>query len=133
MRGIRRVTCTAITAVLVGLVLAGCANPPGKVTPTAPVGVVLGRPTLVTFEAEGCPFCARMRPVVDELEQRYGDRVSFLNLNYQSQEGQARARDYRVFGHPTFVVLDKEGKPLRVIAGVVPRATLEDALKESLK
>jgi len=31
------------------------------------------------------------------------------------------------------VALDKEGKPLRVIAGVVPMATLEDALKESLK
>ncbi|MBI4759432.1 MAG: thioredoxin family protein, partial [Chloroflexi bacterium] len=60
-------------------------------------------------------------------------RVTFLTLNYQSQEGQARARDYGVFGHPAFVVLDKEGKPLRVIVGVVPRATLEDALKESLK
>lgn len=133
MRGMRRVFCTAIISALFVSVLAGCANPPGKVTPSIPVGVVPNRPTLVTFEAEGCPFCARMRPVVDELEQRYGDRVSFLTLDYHSQEGQARSRDYRVFGHPTFVVLAKDGKPLKVIAGVVPRATLEDALKESLK
>jgi len=133
VRGIRRVFYTAITAALFGSVLAGCVNPPGKVTPSIPLGVVPNRPTLVTFEAQGCPFCAKMRPVVDELEQRYRDRVTFLYLNYHSQEGQARARDYRVFGHPTFVVLDEEGKPLRVIAGVVPRGTLEDALRESLK
>ena len=47
--------------------------------------------------------------MVHGLEQQYGDRVAFAGVDYYNQANRELVRQYRVVGHPTFVVLDREG------------------------
>ena len=73
-----------------------------------------------------------MRPVVHGLEQRYGDRVAFAGVDYHNRANRDLVRQYRVVGHPTFVVLDREGKVVRQFVGYTAEADLENALEEAV-
>jgi len=69
-----------------------------------------------------------MRPVVNGLEQTYGDRIDFRSYNIASEEGQTWARQYNLPGHPAYVLLDGQGVARWQGAGVLPKATIEAEL-----
>ena len=73
-----------------------------------------------------------MRPVVHGLEQQYGDRVAFAGVDYNNRANRDLVRQYRVLGHPTFVVLDREGQVVKQFVGHTPEADLDAALKQAV-
>jgi biopolymer transport protein ExbD len=73
-----------------------------------------------------------MSPVVDGLAQDYGDRALFRRLNAQ-QEGEQLFRQYRLRGHPAYVILDQRGQVAWQKIGEVSRQELEDALRQVLQ
>lgn len=91
------------------------------------------RPTLIMFEADGCPFCAQLRPVVNGLQTKYRDKVSFLYLDFYSPDGHRWADEYKVTGHPTIVTLDASGHLRRTMPGVLTQKQLESAIDDALK
>lgn len=73
-----------------------------------------------------------MSPVVDGLAQDYGDRIVFQRLNAQ-QEGEPLFRQYRLRGHPAYVILDKHGQIAWQQIGEVSRQDLVDGIERVLK
>jgi thiol-disulfide isomerase/thioredoxin len=73
-----------------------------------------------------------MKPVVDGLQQRYGDRVEFRRLNANDQSTQQVADQFGVQYVPTFVFINSDGTRADQVVGEVAEADLVrrlDALK----
>ncbi len=72
-----------------------------------------------------------MRPVVHGLEQQYGDRVAFAGVDYNNRANRELVQQYRVVGHPTFVVVNTAGEVVGQFVGYTPEADLEAALEKA--
>jgi thioredoxin-related protein len=73
-----------------------------------------------------------MSPVVNGLAQEYGDQMFFQQLNVQ-EEGAELFKQYRLRGHPAYVILDRRGKVAWQMAGQMSRQDLETALRRVLE
>ena len=73
-----------------------------------------------------------MSPIVDGLAQDYGERIVFQRLNAQ-QEGEQPFRQYRLRGHPAYVILDQRGQVAWQQIGEVSRQELVTTLERVLK
>ena len=72
-----------------------------------------------------------MKPVVGGLDERYGDKVAFANVDYNSAPNAELAERYEVLGHPTYVVLGADGEVIQSFRGYTEGAELEAALQEA--
>ena len=72
-----------------------------------------------------------MQPVVDGLEQEYGNRIAFQRLN-AAREGQALFQRYNLPGHPAFVIVDQQDNVVWRFIGQTTRETLEQAIRHTL-
>lgn len=73
-----------------------------------------------------------MTPIVNGLEQEYGDRIVFQSLNVDEPEGRVVAQTYRVRGHPTIVIVDSKGEVVWTGVGVIPTADLMAAIENAI-
>lgn len=39
------------------------------------------KPVMTMFYMETCPHCQKMKPVFEDLDKKYGDKVSFARIN----------------------------------------------------
>jgi thioredoxin 1 len=79
------------------------------------------RPVLVDFWAEWCAPCRKVEPVLEEIANELGDKVSIVKLNIDENPETARA--YRVMSVPTLTVF-KDGQPVQSMAGARPKGDL---------
>ena len=73
-----------------------------------------------------------MQPVVDGLEQEYGNRMTFQRLNAAS-EGRTLFQRYNLPGHPAYVIVDKQGTVVWRFVGQTTRETLEQAIRRAFE
>lgn len=74
-----------------------------------------------------------MRPVVNGLKQRYGDRVRFADLDFNNKNNHDLVEKFRIIGHPSFVLADGQGNLVKRWIGIVQESDFEDALTQILK
>jgi len=84
--------------------------------------------SLKDFYADWCGPCKTQDPILEELEEDYGDEVEFEKLNVD--EEQDVANEYQVRSLPTLIVENDDGIVERFV-GVTQREDLEDALQEA--
>ena len=60
-----------------------------------------------------------------DLQSQYGDRLTMVTIDFDTNEGKDFARSYRVNYHPGFIAIDSEGDV--VYAGLEIRS--EEALR----
>ena len=60
-----------------------------------------------------------MRPVVNGLDERYGNRIDFRRYNITSEAGEAWATSYNVRGHPAMLLVDEQGQERWRYVGVI--------------
>jgi len=86
-------------------------------------------PFLVDFWAPWCAPCRGIAPMVDELAGEYAGRVGFAKVNVD--ENPRVATEYGIRSIPT-LLLFKEGKPVKQIVGLRPKAELKKNLDDVL-
>lgn len=84
-------------------------------------------PVLVDFSAEWCGPCRMMKPVLEELHSRMGDKVRILKIDIDKSPAAAQA--YQVQSVPT-LLLFQHGKVLWRQSGVQPAAHLQKVIEQ---
>ncbi|MDN3352366.1 thioredoxin [Actinomadura sp. DC4] len=79
------------------------------------------KPVLVDFWAEWCPPCKMIAPILEQIEQEYGDRLTIAKIN--GDEHPEIAMRYGVMGFPT-LNLFRGGEVVRQIVGARSRRNL---------
>ena len=74
-----------------------------------------------------------MRPSVRRIEEQYQDRIDFHVLNIDDYSTNELADRYQVFGVPTIVLLDAEGRTFKILLGYQTEKQLTAAVEELLK
>ena len=133
----RGVVVSFAVALLGILALAGC----GGGTDTAGSSAALlatpasahgpGSTTKVTFVELGsdkCIPCKEMRPVMDGIQQTFGDQVEIVF--YDVWEDDALAKEYGIQMIPTQVFLDEMGAEFHRHTGFYPQEKIEAMLVE---
>ncbi len=83
------------------------------------------KPVLVDFWAAWCKPCLMVAPMLDELSEEYGDKISFVKLDVESNS--QTAANYSVMSIPTLLIF-KNGEPVSHIVGARPKSELKKHL-----
>lgn len=92
--------------------------------------ITLSRPAVVDFWAPWCAPCLRIAPILDELAEKYGDKVDFYKMNID--ENQQVAQDLRISSIPLVVFFPAGSHPFKGAVGVQPVEVYENAVKEMI-
>ena len=86
-------------------------------------------PVLVDYYADWCGPCKMMAPFVDELAGQYVGRALIAKVD--TDRAQKATQPFGIRGIPTTIVF-KGGKEVARKVGAVPKAGLEELLKQAL-
>lgn len=88
------------------------------------------KPVIVDFWAEWCGPCRMVGPVIDQINEEYGDKVKVFKLDVENNP--ATAMKYGITSIPAIYVF-KDGEVAKQTIGAKPKAALEKEFAEFLK
>lgn len=88
-----------------------------------------GIPVLVDFYADWCGPCQMMKPVLQELRQKFGDSLRILKIDVDKNPAVAEA--FQVQGIPTLILFKNEEIKWRQ-SGAMGASQLENILKQHI-
>lgn len=71
-----------------------------------------------------------MNPIVDGIRQKYRKQLNVVYVSLDRPDGKKLAKQYGVYGTPTFVLLDSEGNQVNILRGSLPLPVLEQAIED---
>ena len=87
------------------------------------------KPVLVDFCADWCGPCKMMSPILKEVKDALGEKVSIIKINVDNNK--QLAAKYQVRGVPT-LILFKEGTQLWRQSGVLQKEALINIIKDHI-
>ncbi len=73
-----------------------------------------------------------MSPIVDRLEAEFAGEAAFLRLNAEDEDGRRLMQQVGLRGHPSFALLDHNGRLMRTFTGPQSAEQLRRALTSVL-
>ncbi len=94
-----------------------------------------GKPVFLELYTDTCPQCKKLAPIIEELENEYGDRIIFIKINANAEEENAKllCMHNPMCTVPTIVIFDENGERKSVILGYQPKDYLENEIKSVLE
>ncbi len=86
--------------------------------------------TLIDFYADWCTPCKAQELIIDELKEKYGDKVIFKK--YDVDENKELSIKYKISAIPT-IIIEKENEVIKKFVGVTSAKNLEKEINELLK
>ncbi len=86
--------------------------------------------TFIELGSVNCIPCKMMKPVMAEVEKKYGDQVKVIFYDVWTDAGKPYARKYGIRAIPTQVFLDSNGKEYSRHTGYFPFEEVEKVLKK---
>lgn len=83
---------------------------------------------VIDFHAEWCGPCKQQEPILEDLEEEYGDTIDFDDVDVD--EEQDVASQYGVRSIPTIVIEDDDGNPVERFVGLTDKDQIEEALEQ---
>lgn len=63
-----------------------------------------GKPVLVEFYANWCPHCQRMRPILDDIEKKSGEKLKVERFDIDAPENEYLLNYYKIQSIPTMLL-----------------------------
>lgn len=82
---------------------------------------------LVEFWAEWCTLCKQMKPILEEIQREYDDKLTVAMVNVATEE--TLSEQMEVMSLPALFIY-KKGQLVGKVTGFVPKETLVDALNQ---
>ncbi|OQX61066.1 MAG: hypothetical protein B5M56_10000 [Desulfococcus sp. 4484_241] len=129
----KRTSITAPLSLLFGLLLymlLSCqplwaAEEAGTELPPIPTP---GMVTMLQLESDRCPVCKMMGPVITELKKEYEGIVSIITIDVGKHRDLAMR--LRVFGVPTQILYDREGRVVGRHMGYLDKKSIKAAFEK---
>ena len=87
------------------------------------------KPKVMVFLGKSSNSYEEMKPVVDKLQEKYEDKVTWVNVDYDDPENKGEIEKYKVTMNPTVIVFNKDGKIKETFMG----AAREDMLTRAIE
>lgn len=86
-------------------------------------------PAIIDFWAEWCQPCRIVAPILEELQQEYGDKIQVYKVDTEAQPRLAAM--FGIRNIPTLLFVPVDGMP-QMAVGALPKDVLKQAIKEVL-
>lgn len=100
-----------------------------KVSDVSSIAGDFMKPMLLDFSATWCGPCRMQKPILEELEKKYGDKVEFKVVDVD--ENQELASKYGIHAVPTLII-QKDGAEVKRFMGVTQGSVLASELDKLL-
>ena len=91
------------------------------------------KPVAVSFTAEWCPHCRAYKPVFFEVKDLFADKVTFINIDVDDQNGSAISGRFQVRGIPTTAFIRPDGSVFKVQVGEIEKEELTKIANDLIK
>ncbi len=86
-------------------------------------------PAIIDFWAEWCQPCRIIGPILEELQQEYGDKIQVYKVDTEAEPRLAAM--FGIRNIPTLLFIPVDGMP-QMAVGALPKEVLKQAIKEVL-
>lgn len=87
-------------------------------------------PCLIDFYADWCNPCKIVAPILEELQEEYGENINIYKVN--TEEQRELAGMFGIQSIPSLLFVPVEGQP-QMAMGALPKETLKKAIADVLK